>query len=59
MNPANYVLLSAVLFSIGAIGVLVRRNAIIVFMSVELMLNAVNTFLSFELILGAASVVIT
>jgi NADH-quinone oxidoreductase subunit K len=42
MNPANYILLSALLFSIGAIGVLVRRNAIIVFMSVELMLNAAN-----------------
>jgi NADH-quinone oxidoreductase subunit K len=42
MNPSNYVMLSAVLFSIGAIGVLVRRNAIIVFMSVELMLNAAN-----------------
>lgn len=42
MNPANYVILSAVLFSIGAVGVLVRRNAIIVFMSVELMLNAAN-----------------
>lgn len=48
MNPANYVILSAVLFSIGAIGVLVRRNAIIVFMSVELMLNAANlAFVSF------------
>ena len=48
MNPANYILLSAVLFSIGAIGVLVRRNAIIVFMSVELMLNAANlTFVTF------------
>ena len=42
MNPSNYVILSAVLFSIGSIGVLVRRNAIIVFMSVELMLNAAN-----------------
>jgi NADH-quinone oxidoreductase subunit K len=42
VNPSNYILLSAVLFSIGAIGVLVRRNAIIVFMSVELMLNAAN-----------------
>jgi NADH-quinone oxidoreductase subunit K len=42
MNPSNYVVLSALLFSIGAIGVLVRRNAIIVFMSVELMLNAAN-----------------
>lgn len=42
MNPANYVVLSAVLFSLGAIGVLVRRNAIVVFMCVELMLNAAN-----------------
>ena len=48
MNPANYVILSAVLFSLGAIGVMVRRNAIIVFMSVELMLNAANlSFVSF------------
>jgi NADH-quinone oxidoreductase subunit K len=36
VNPGNYILLSAVLFSIGAIGVLVRRNAIVVFMCVEL-----------------------
>ena len=42
MNPENYVLLSAVLFTIGAVGVLVRRNAIVVFMCVELMLNASN-----------------
>ena len=42
MNPANYVILSAVLFSLGALGVLVRRNAIVVFMCIELMLNAVN-----------------
>ncbi|MCX8527460.1 MAG: NADH-quinone oxidoreductase subunit NuoK [Candidatus Nanopelagicales bacterium] len=42
MNPSNYIVLSAILFSIGGIGVLVRRNAIIVFMSVELMLNAAN-----------------
>lgn len=42
MNPANYVILSAVLFTIGAVGVLVRRNAIVVFMSIELMLNASN-----------------
>src|SRR6478609_4506649 len=42
MNPENYVLLSAVLFTIGAVGVLVRRNAIVVFMCVELMLNACN-----------------
>jgi NADH-quinone oxidoreductase subunit K len=42
MSPANYLLLSAALFSIGAVGVLIRRNAIVVFMCVELMLNAVN-----------------
>jgi len=42
VNPANYLYLSALLFTIGAAGVLLRRNAIVVFMSVELMLNAVN-----------------
>lgn len=42
MNPNNYLILAAILFSIGVFGVLVRRNAIIVFMSVELMLNAAN-----------------
>jgi NADH-quinone oxidoreductase subunit K len=42
MNPSNYLVLSALLFSIGAVGVLVRRNALVVFMCVELMLNASN-----------------
>ena len=43
MIPLNYYLaLSAVLFTVGVIGVLTRRNAIIVFMCVELMLNSVN-----------------
>ena len=42
MTPTYYLLLSALLFSIGAVGVLVRRNAIVVFMCIELMLNAVN-----------------
>jgi NADH-quinone oxidoreductase subunit K len=42
VNPNNYLILAAILFTIGAYGVLVRRNAIIVFMSVELMLNAAN-----------------
>lgn len=37
-----YLSLSAVLFCIGTIGVLIRKNAIVIFMSVELMLNAVN-----------------
>ena len=43
MVPIQYYIgLSAVLFTLGALGVLIRRNAIIVFMSVELMLNAAN-----------------
>jgi NADH-quinone oxidoreductase subunit K len=42
LNPDNYLYLSALLFTIGAAGVLLRRNAIIVFMCVELMLNACN-----------------
>jgi NADH-quinone oxidoreductase subunit K len=42
MSIANYLVLAAVLFTIGAVGVLVRRNAIVVFMCVELMLNSVN-----------------
>jgi NADH-quinone oxidoreductase subunit K len=42
MNPANYLYLSAALFTIGAAGVLLRRNAIVMFMCVELMLNAAN-----------------
>jgi NADH-quinone oxidoreductase subunit K len=37
-----YIALSAILFSIGALGVLLRRNAIIIFMSIEMMLNAAN-----------------
>lgn len=41
----NYVLLASILFIIGTVGVLIRRNAIIIFMSVELMLNAVNLLL--------------
>ena len=42
ITPAHYMILSAALFIIGVIGVLVRRNIIIIFMSIELMLNAVN-----------------
>jgi NADH-quinone oxidoreductase subunit K len=46
---------SAVLFTIGVVGVLTRRNAIIVFMCVELMLNAVNlTFVAFAQVYGVA-----
>lgn len=42
MSPTPYIVLSALLFTIGGVGVLVRRNALIAFMSVELMLNACN-----------------
>ena len=42
VQPSAYLILSAVLFTIGVFGVLIRRNAIVVFMCVELMLNAVN-----------------
>jgi NADH-quinone oxidoreductase subunit K len=42
MSPGDFVALAVVLFVIGAIGVLVRRNAMVIFMCVELMLNAVN-----------------
>ena len=49
----NYLILSAILFSIGCIGVLTKRNAIVIFMCVELMLNAVNlTFVAFSRYLG-------
>ena len=45
----NYLILSSILFTIGAVGVLIRRNAIVVFMCVELMLNATNlAFVSFS-----------
>jgi NADH-quinone oxidoreductase subunit K len=46
--PVAYVVLSAILFTIGATGVLVRRNPLVIFMSIELMLNAANlAFVSF------------
>jgi len=41
----NYLVLASILFAIGVMGVLVRRNIIIIFMSIELMLNAVNLLL--------------
>lgn len=56
MNPANYVVLAAILFTIGATTVLVRRNAIIVFMGIELMLNAANlAFVTFARMHGDLS----
>jgi NADH-quinone oxidoreductase subunit K len=49
----SYLILSAILFSIGTVGVLIRRNAIVIFMCVELMLNSVNlTFIAFSKYLG-------
>jgi len=49
----SYLIVSAILFSIGVVGVLTRRNAIIIFMCVEMMLNAVNlTFVAFSKYLG-------
>ena len=50
----HYLILSAIVFSIGVVGVLIRRNLIIILMSVELMLNAVNlTFIAFADFLGS------
>jgi NADH-quinone oxidoreductase subunit K len=52
---AGYLVVSAVLFTIGVLGVLIRRNPLIVFMSIELMLNAVNlSFVAFSSFLNSA-----
>ncbi len=55
MVPLNYYLvLSAIIFVIGVAGVLIRRNIIVILMSIELMLNAVNlTFIAFSRALGS------
>ncbi|MFP5283992.1 MAG: NADH-quinone oxidoreductase subunit NuoK [Actinomycetes bacterium] len=54
MDPNNYIVLSGLLFTIGATGFLVRRNAIVAFMCVELMLNAANLALvAFSRMYGA------
>jgi NADH-quinone oxidoreductase subunit K len=57
MLPITYYLaLSAVLFTIGALGVLIRRNAIVIFMSIELMLNSANlAFIAFARMYEALS----
>jgi len=53
ISPADYVLLATILFVIGGVGVLIRRNALVVFMCVELMLNAVNlAFIAFARLHG-------
>jgi NADH-quinone oxidoreductase subunit K len=51
----NFLVLSAILFTLGTIGVLIRRDPLIIFMSIELMLNAVNlSFVTFSHYLGSA-----
>ncbi len=56
MPLESYLILSALLFTIGVIGVLIRRNAIIIFMCIELMLNAANlAFVAISRNLGEAS----
>jgi len=53
LNLNLFLVLSAVLFSIGVVGVLVRRNAIVIFMCIELMLNSINlSLVSFSSFLG-------
>lgn len=53
MSPTAYLVLATLLFTIGGVGVLIRRNALIAFMSVELMLNACNlAFVTFARLHG-------
>jgi len=53
---SNYLVLSGILFVIGMLGVIIKRNAIVIFMSIELMLNAVNlTFVAFSAYLQSLS----
>jgi NADH-quinone oxidoreductase subunit K len=55
MSPLYYLSLSAVLFTIGVVGVLIRKNPIVIFMCIELMLNAVNlSFITFSRMFGQA-----
>mgnify|MGYP000470232187 CR=1 FL=1 len=50
---SHYIVLAAILFGVGALGVMVRRNTIVVFMCIEIMLNAVNlTFVTFSKLHG-------
>ncbi len=56
VTPTYYLVFAAILFSIGAVGLLVRRNVLVMFMCVELMLNAVNvTFVAFSRALNDVS----
>ena len=55
MPLSAYLIMSAILFTIGVLGVLVRRSPLVIFMSIELMLNAVNlSFVAFSLFLDSA-----
>src|SRR5438477_13167434 len=57
MTPTSehFLVVSAILFTIGTLGVLIRRDPLIIFMSIELMLNSVNlTFITFSRYLGSA-----
>jgi NADH-quinone oxidoreductase subunit K len=62
VEPSWYLVLAALIFSIGAFGLLVRRNPLVMFMCVELMLNAVTlTFVTFSRVLsdtGGQSIVV-
>ncbi len=52
--PSYFLIVSALLFTLGVVGVLARRNALVVFMSIELMLNATNlAFVTFARVLGS------
>lgn len=56
VGPGHYLALSAILFAIGVVGVLTRKNAIIVFMAIEIMLNAANlAFVTFAMTMGDLS----
>ncbi len=55
MPLSAYLIVSAIIFTIGVVGVLVRRNPLVIFMSIELMLNAVNlSFIAFSSYLDSA-----
>lgn len=55
VGPQHFLILSAILFTLGTLGVLIRRDPLIIFMSIELMLNSVNlTFVTFSHYLGSA-----
>jgi NADH-quinone oxidoreductase subunit K len=55
MPLSAYLVVSAILFTVGVVGVLIRRNPLIIFMSIELMLNAVNlSFVAFSSFLNSA-----